>query len=89
MLRIHHPRGVRRETEEIGIEFVYAIQQSRTPDVGVAGQRLFADSGGDQLVLRQRDYRLLAPPQVAPERRHGICAGKPPGHAHDRNRVGR
>ena len=33
MLRIHHPRGLRRETEELGVEFVDPIQEWRALDI--------------------------------------------------------
>ena len=89
VLRIHHARGLRRETEEVSVEFVYSIDERRTPHISVVCQRLFADTGGDEFVLRQVDDRLLAATQIVPERRHRIGTGESAGHADDRNRVGR
>ena len=68
VLRIHHPRGLRRETEELSVEFVDPVEERGAPDVGVIGQGLFADAGGYEVVLRQRDDRFLVAPQIAPER---------------------
>ena len=34
VLRIHHPGGLRRETEELRVEFVYAVQERRAPHIG-------------------------------------------------------
>jgi hypothetical protein len=68
VLRVHHPSSLRRETEEISVEFVDPIEESGTPDVTVIGQGPFANAGGYQVLLRQIDYRFLTAPQIAPER---------------------
>ena len=89
MLRIHHPGSLWCEAEEISVEFVYPVHQCSAPHIRVIREGLLADAGGKKVLLRQGDDRLLTAPQVVPERRHRVGAGKSAGHADDRNRVGR
>ena len=88
VLRIGHAGRLRGEPEEVRVELLDAVENRGAPDVGRIGQDLFADAGCAQRLGGQRRDRLFAGSQVGPELRHRVGAGKPAGHADDRDRVG-
>src|SRR6476646_4779794 len=89
VLRIRRPGSLWSEAEEIGVEFVYPVEQGSAPHIRVIREDLLADAGSKKALLRQSDYRFLTAAQIVPERGHRIGAGKSAGHADDRDRVGR
>ena len=89
LLRIHHPRRLRREAEELRVEFVDSVDERCAPDIRRTCQGFFADASSAELVLRQRDDRLLAAPEIVPELRQRIGSREPACHADDRNGIGR
>ena len=49
VLRIHRPGSLWSEAEEIGVEFVYPVQQRSAPHVRVIREDLLADAGGEKV----------------------------------------
>src|SRR5258705_12324079 len=89
VLRIRRPGSLWSEAEEIGVEFLYPVQQRSAPNIRVIREDLLADAGRKEVLLRQGDNRFLTTAQIVPERRYRVGAGKSAGHADNRNRVGR
>ena len=87
VLRVHDRGFLRAEAEELCVEHLHVRELGGCAHVVGVAQSLGRLTGGDQLLVRQKPYRLHTAAQVPPELFDAAGAGQPRRHPDDRDVV--